>query len=337
MWNIVKRSAENFMSLEDFEQDFQLGCTIVKGINLDDKGQKSNGACKSGYIDIVPIALTGQSLAGRNLKDCVNWNGDKSYFKISITLSHSNGDVCEINRKVYSNTRSSELVIKVNGKRPEGLPTKQGVEDGVDIKIGNEHILTSILGISKEDLFNHYLIAEEHYISYMKSSSDRQVKIIGRFSRSNKIDKVIEWVSAEERKYLSQWERKEAEISTLEVNLVSEEYDLESQSATEFGEIQKRQIEKYKFDKQMANNNIAQTQISIDANTEEWNKINGQVENAPDNSGQLLDELATLEVTLLDDKVKLQKQVRDVRAFIKELDIILMGGKLNALNVNIDS
>jgi DNA repair exonuclease SbcCD ATPase subunit len=188
MWTVKNVMAQNFMSFGNVEYDFQTGCTIIKAENNDDEGQESNGGGKTSFIDILPICILGQSLTGRNLKECVNWRTEDKFFTVSVELTHSDGRSAVIMRKVYNNTKSAELYINVDGVQPKGVPC---AGDKVDVIPGNKWILEELLDISKDDLLGYYLISPNYYTPYFKASAKNKVEIINRFSKADKIDKVL--------------------------------------------------------------------------------------------------------------------------------------------------
>jgi DNA repair exonuclease SbcCD ATPase subunit len=202
MQRIVHISAHNFMTFEDVELTFDGKCYVIRGDNKDDSGQRSNGAGKSSLLDIIAVALLGQSLSGRDIKDCVNWNGADSFFTVTVVLKDGvtrsedyEGPVPEITttitRKVYNNTRSAELSIAKDGRPVKGVPTKAGIENGVDIKAGNQYILDYILGVSKDDLLNYFLISGDQYESFFAAGQAKKLEIITRFSKAQVVDEVI--------------------------------------------------------------------------------------------------------------------------------------------------
>jgi DNA repair exonuclease SbcCD ATPase subunit len=184
------------MSFDNLEKDLTYGCSVIKAENFDNEGQESNGGGKSSFVDIVPVALLGQSLTGRNLKDCVNWSTEQNFFSVEVEMEHPIEGNCIILRKVYSNTKSAELYITKNGKTPKEIPTKG---ETVDINEGNKYILSEILDISKNDLLNYYFISGDYYTSYFKASAPKKVEIINRFSKADKIDRAIEEAQKSEK------------------------------------------------------------------------------------------------------------------------------------------
>lgn len=198
------------MAFEKVDFELQKGCLIVQGENRDDQGQESNGGGKTSFVDIVPIALMGQSLDSRNLKRCVKRDSDDKFFVVSVEMSHSDGRVAKISRKVYNNTKNAELYITVNDNRPVGVPC---TDDKIDVNGGNKWILEEMLGITKEDLLSYYMISAQHYKSYFKATANAKIEIINRFSNADKVDLVIDELK-NEAKYAKEWvERLERDIN----------------------------------------------------------------------------------------------------------------------------
>lgn len=192
MFQLTHIAATNFMSFEKVKYDFQQKCYVLRAENKDNEGQASNGGGKTSFTDIIAISLLGYSLTGRNVKDCVNWNSEESSFTVECRLNNSQHNLTvDIKRTVYSNTKGQELILLVNGEVPSTLPTKRGVEGGVDVKTGNKYILESILDISESDLLSYFLISKAHYQPFLSINTDKKLEVISRFSKANVVDKVI--------------------------------------------------------------------------------------------------------------------------------------------------
>lgn len=199
MNNVIKIGAFNFGPFEEIELEFNsFNCWVVQSENKTNSGQESNGGGKSCLLDIVPICLIGTSIQGRDLKNYINWNGKESYFEVHVCIQNALSDiVVNIKRKFYNNSRSSELVILVNGEVPKSIPSKKGVEFGVDIEAGTQYILNEILGISKEDLLTYYLISREKYSPFMRIGNSKKIQTISRFSQADQVDRVIDQIKKE--------------------------------------------------------------------------------------------------------------------------------------------
>lgn len=193
MWNIVKASAINFGPFKNIDFDVENQCYVIQGENNTDKGEESNGAGKSNFLDLFPVSILGTSLLrGNKLKDLVNWHCGDDFFSTEVVMYNSYLDKkMEIKRTVFNKqTKSSLLYIKLNGEIPKEIISKSDKEGAVDVNDGNQFIINQI-GISKEDLLSYYFISERYYTSFYKMSNTKKVDVISRFSRSSKIDEAI--------------------------------------------------------------------------------------------------------------------------------------------------
>ena len=155
MWTPKKIVLKNFMSHESTEFEFvNKRAVMVFGENLTDKGQKSNGSGKSALIEAISLLLIGTPLRNDvSTKELVR-EGEGS-FEILIELINADQEL-SISRTVFSNTKSSELMIKMNGKIPKALVVNS--DKKVDVRDGEKFII-STLGISKDDLRNYFIIS----------------------------------------------------------------------------------------------------------------------------------------------------------------------------------
>lgn len=230
------------MTFERLDLSLESKCYVVQGINEDDKGQLSNGSGKTSLLDIISVCLTGESLSGRDLKKCVNRLSPDSFFTVSLTLQSSVKTI--ISRKVYNNTRSAELSITVDGKLPQGVVTKQGVENGIDVKDGNKYILENILGISKADLLNYFLISGEQYQSFFSVNNTKKMEIISRFSKAGKIDQVIENLSSNLKQTNSSLSSLQLKLSNLQGKKESLGQLINEEAVQRFGQEKENRINK---------------------------------------------------------------------------------------------
>lgn len=207
------------MTFADIEFAFDDKCYVIKGENKDDAGQQSNGSGKSSFIDIIAVAVIGQSLSGRDLKNCVNRNGVDSFFLVGVTLDND-GHLTKISRKVYNNTRASELSITIDDKPIEGVPTKAGIPNGLDVKAGNQYILDTVLDISKEDLLNYFLISGDEYTSFFNAGQAKKIEIITRFSKAGVIDSIIDKLTKSQNQTTKDLQQIQTQITGLKGQIV---------------------------------------------------------------------------------------------------------------------
>lgn len=182
------------MSHEDSTLDFQQGATMIYGLNLTDEGQVSNGSGKSAILEGIALCLTGNTLRKVSAKDLVR-SGEKTAI-VDLVLENEKTDrLLRVRRIIHSNTKSAELMIKINEENPTDLVVN--AEDKVDVRDGNAWIIRE-LDISKDDLLNFFIVSKEKYSSFLTSGDTDKKKIIDRFSQSNLVDPVFDQLSATE-------------------------------------------------------------------------------------------------------------------------------------------
>lgn len=271
MWSLLNISAENFMSFEKVEFTFEKKCYVVKATNLDNDGQLSNGGGKTSFIDLIAVLLLGYSLTGRNVKDCVNWSSEESCFTISGLLSNPQHQLeCYIERKVYGNTKSQELIILVNGDTPKSIPTKKGVQGGVDIRGGNAYILSDILDIKENDLLNYFLISKHHYTPFLLANTDKKLEVIARFSRADVVDKVISHLKVDQEVLNDSVDEHNLQISKTDGYIEALEQSKSQDLEQAFEENKKRQLERLRLELEHYNQDL----IKLD---EEREKIESNI------------------------------------------------------------
>ena len=166
---------ENFLTYEELEYSFQDKALLVQGVNLTDKNQKSNGSGKSAIQTGIEFALTASNSRGVNDKELVTYGFDKSKVKLVIE--------CDSRKE----TLSIEWTIKVKGSNLLSLKINENELSFSNVNDGKKQIL-DWLGISKEDLFNYFIINSTRFKSFFGSSNREKVDLINRFSDSSIID-----------------------------------------------------------------------------------------------------------------------------------------------------
>jgi len=188
----------NFMSHVDTTVRLQNGvATMICGENKSDEGQESNGSGKSAILEGIAVALLGEPLRDVSMKELVRNEEGETHILANIPNSFDNS-VFTIQRKIYSNTKSSELILLING---------EPIETMTSVNHGNKMILER-LGISKEDLLNYFIISKDNYTSFFNMTDGFKKKTISRFANSDLIDPAFDLVKAD----ISEVESKITEI-----------------------------------------------------------------------------------------------------------------------------
>lgn len=232
------------MSFEKVDYAFNQKCYVVKGKNESNEAQESNGSGKTSFIDIIAVTLLGYSLSGRNVKDCNNWSNEGNFYTVGCTLVNEvHSLTCNIERTIYSNTKGQELVILVNGEVPSTLPTKRGVKNAVDVKLGNKYILESLLDLTESDLLSYFLISKSHYQPFLSINTDAKLDVISRFSKAEVVDRVIDKLKIELEVSEDGVVEYNQQIATIEGYIKALEDSLNDQAALDFESNKQKQIE----------------------------------------------------------------------------------------------
>lgn len=183
MWKLNKIEAENIASYNELSfSPTQDVATAVFGNNLDNPGQPSNGSGKSALLEAIAIGITGEPLRKVNAEGIINDSQDSA--TINITLVNSSNDCTfEIHRALYRR-KSQEVTCSINGE-----PVVQS-----SVNEYNKFILF-VIGIEKDDIYNNYILTEEHYKSFLTASDRDKKDIINRFSNGILVDKALENVA----------------------------------------------------------------------------------------------------------------------------------------------
>lgn len=242
---------EDFISYEYLDYSFENKPLLVQGLNLTDDGQKTNGVGKS----VIPTAIE-QCIAGTNSRG-VNDSELVTYGKKSARVQLYAS--CDI--------RKEEIHIDntINIKGANSLMVKTKSYSSKEWKQANystvpdgKKFVSEWFGISKEDLFNYFIINNTRFKSFFKSSNTEKVALINRFSDasimqgiedidledleeeerasktnldsvSGKIEHLIESIAEEEsRDFKEELEEEEQEIDA-EIEKVLEEIALQEQ------------------------------------------------------------------------------------------------------------
>lgn len=179
--NLDKLILKNFLTYEYLEHDFERRPLLVQGLNLTDDRQKTNGTGKSGMQTGIEFCITASN--SRDVKDAELVTYDKK----------------EANAQLFAscNSRKQHLhidwIIKVKGSNVLSLKTKQyGSDEWIDVSFSNvndgKKYIIEWFAISKEDLFNYYIINKTRFKSFFKSSNKEKVDLINRFSDASIIE-----------------------------------------------------------------------------------------------------------------------------------------------------
>ncbi|MBS6574766.1 AAA family ATPase [Parabacteroides goldsteinii] len=187
MWKLHRIVAENLCAFRELDYFLSQGVTtLVFGDNRDNESQQSNGSGKSALIECIAVGLTGSPLRKIKNEEIINDKADECWIQLQFTNDSSN-EVFNVERQLF---RKGASIVTCSIER-DGKPieTDEAVQPSVDAY--NKYILEK-LGISKDELFNNFLLSKFKFQDFLSSSDREKKEIINRFSNGILIDQAIE-------------------------------------------------------------------------------------------------------------------------------------------------
>ena len=289
MWSIESIKAQNVISFESLEFVVQNGQALpIVGQNLDDLGQEANGAGKSALFEIVSMGITGDSMRKVSVKENIQDGFDEAYVEILLNNSTINSSL--LITRTFRTKKSTVISVELNGKTPNIKTSDSGDLDGREANL----FILDTLGVTREDLFNYYLISQQNFVSFLQASDTKKKEIISRFSNTQTIDKVIDYIGSEHIDPLGEKltiiEQQQVAINA-KISVRKEQ--LEELNEGEFERLKKEKIDQLK-------GNIEASKISIKNQGEKIDRI-------VEHSKAIDEEILNIEKELEAEKVTLGK------------------------------
>lgn len=202
---LEKLILEDFLTYERLEHTFEKRPLMVQGLNLTDERQKSNGSGKSGMQTGIEFCITATNSRGVSDKELVSFGQKEA--RVQLIAS------CDVRKERIH----IDWVIKIKGSNKLTL-TKQAYNgDWEEISFSNvndgKKYILAWFAISKEDLFNYYIINKTRFKSFFKSSNKEKVDLINRFSDASIVEG-LEKIDNTELQF--EYDNLKTEISKLE-------------------------------------------------------------------------------------------------------------------------
>lgn len=186
MWKLNRIIAQNLCAFKELDYTLTQGVTtLIFGDNRDNESQRSNGSGKSALLECIAIGITGSPLRKIKNEEIINDAADECY--VSLEFSNTSCDEAFIiERSIYRKGASGvRCVIERDGKT---VTTDEAVQHSVDAY--NKYILEK-LGITRDELFNNFILSKHRYEDFLSSSDKEKKEIINRFSNGIVVDEAI--------------------------------------------------------------------------------------------------------------------------------------------------
>lgn len=166
---------KDFLSFDEFDYSFESKPLLVQGLNLTEDEQETNGTGKSGLQTGIEQCITASNSRGVNDSELITYGKKQSRIQLFASCDYRKErlhiDWC-INLK-----DSNTLKLKTQ---------KYGSDEWTNVSFSNVNDgktkISDWFAISKEDLFNYFIINNTRFKSFFKSSNTEKVALINRFS-----------------------------------------------------------------------------------------------------------------------------------------------------------
>lgn len=230
MWKLNDIYAENICSFSNLHYVLNQGVTtLVFGNNLDNDSQRSNGSGKSALIESIAIGITGAPLRKVKNDEIINDEADECSIHLQF-FNETSDEVFTILRRILRKGGSMvECRIERGGKM---VTTDEAVCPSVDAY--NKYILDK-LGITKDELYNNFLLSRHKYQDFLSSSDKDKKEIINRFSNAGLVDVAIETILEDKNPVEEALRQAELDVAGLDgrVEMLTEQIQKEEDSAKE--------------------------------------------------------------------------------------------------------
>lgn len=230
MWKLHRIVAENLCAFRELDYYLSQGVTtLIFGDNRDNESQQSNGSGKSALIECIAVGLTGNPLRKIKNEEIINDNADECWIQLQFTNDGSN-EVFNIERQLFrKGTSSVTCSIERDGKP---VDTDEAVQPSVDAY--NKYILEK-LGISKDELFNNFLLSKFKFQDFLSSSDREKKEVINRFSNGILVDQAIEKLAEDKVPVASELREAELEIAGIDgrIEMLTEQIATEESNQAE--------------------------------------------------------------------------------------------------------
>ena len=239
MWKLNDIHAENICSFSNLHYVLNQGvATLVFGNNLDNDSQRSNGSGKSALIECIAIGITGAPLRKVKNEEIINDAADECSIHLQF-FNDTSDEVFTILRRIL---RKGGTIVECQIERGGRMvTTDEAVCPSVDAY--NRYILEK-LGITKDELYNNFLLSRHKYQDFLSSSDKDKKEIINRFSNASLVDVAIEKILEDKKPVEEALHKAELEVAGLDgrVEMLTEQIRKEEDSAGEKARTKKQRL-----------------------------------------------------------------------------------------------
>lgn len=188
MWKLSEITIRNIVSFHEASLKITHGvATLIFGKNEDNASQPCNGSGKSSLIEAISFALTGEQLRKvKSVDEIINDLAEEAYVNIELS-NDADGSVFTISRTISRNAPQVVECHKYN-EAGEEIETDKTIQPTV---LDYNRFILNEIGLSKDDIYNNYILCDNKYESFFDCSDKNKKEIINRFSNGAIVDDSI--------------------------------------------------------------------------------------------------------------------------------------------------
>lgn len=239
MWRLRRIIVQNLCAFRELDYHLSQGVTtLVFGDNRDNESQRSNGSGKSALLEAIAVGITGSPM--RKVKNEEIIRDDAGECWVCLTFDNDASDeVFTVERQL---SRKGASIVSCHIERAgRTVETDEAVQPSVDSY--NRYILEK-LGITREELYNNFLLSKYKYSDFLSSSDKEKKEIINRFSHANLVDQAIEKLVEDYTPVGEEVRNAELELAGIDgrINMLQEQIEAEEKNCTERARRKEEQI-----------------------------------------------------------------------------------------------
>lgn len=198
---------QNFLSFKRLRERYTGGgITVVSGRN-EDHPDRSNGAGKTSYCQLIPVALFGTTFKGQKYDRWAR-RGTKETAEVEVKFKDSRGRVVRVRRS----RRPSEVRLTVNGRdESTGMDSRR--------KDATQGYIELLSGYTWETLANAVYIDSSISRTFLSGTRKERTQILARFQNLERFEKALELVREDKRKAEGWWQKLEDWMELLKEQL----------------------------------------------------------------------------------------------------------------------
>lgn len=300
----------DFLSYEELDYCFESKPLLVQGLNLTDDGQKTNGTGKSALQTSIEQLITFTNSRGVNDAELIAYGKKQTNMQLYAS--------CDVRKeRIHINSTinlkgSNLLTIKL---------CKYGSEEWTSAKFSTvpdgKKYVADWFAISKEDLFNYFIINNSRFKSFFKSSNSEKVALINRFSDAS-IVKDIEQIDLGLLTEQLEKAKVASNAITGKIELIAE--SIEKEKARDFKEELKE--EQKEFDEQIEEieEEIEEEEEKIQLKIDSKPKINLELKTLKSDGEVNKVNRSKIEEEISEINAKVEKALKETKSAKKLLD-----------------